>query len=53
MTAGPAGPFDRPTLARWAAQLAPLRPLSFWVGELELTHVEALVRVERPSVTVT
>jgi hypothetical protein len=48
MTAGAgAGSPDGRSLARWHAQLAPLRPQSLWVGTLDLGHLDAPVRVRR------
>jgi hypothetical protein len=50
MTAGPpAGSLDSRALARWWGQLAPLHPRALWVGHLDLTHLDALVRVARPQ----
>jgi hypothetical protein len=49
MTAGPpAGLPDGLTLSRWWQQLAPLTPRGLWVGDLDLTHLDALVRAARP-----
>jgi hypothetical protein len=43
MTAGP--PADGPALSRWWDRLSPLRPRDFWVGSLDLVHLEAPVQI--------
>jgi hypothetical protein len=47
MTAGP--PADGLSLSRWWDRVSPLRPRAWWVGTLDLIHLDATVRVLRPE----